>query len=141
MTELPARWYTDTPPNTKFRIWSRGNAGEIYPDPITPLSGTSVFLTAGELGRREVATRVGRLHRAAGSRVPRHQHEGEHDERGPADQRDDSGGAPGGHQPATGVRSTSWASRSCHRSVSSASSTPTSARNAAARSVPPLTSS
>lgn len=61
MTELPARWYTDTPPNTKFRIWSRGNAGEIYPDPITPLSGTSVFLTAGELGYQDAFVEAGTL--------------------------------------------------------------------------------
>lgn len=60
-TPLPDRWVTDTIPNRKYRIWSRGNAGEIYPDPISPLSGTSVFLTAGELGYQDAMVRAGTM--------------------------------------------------------------------------------
>jgi pyruvate,water dikinase len=61
MTSLPDRWITDTIPNRKYTIWSRGNAGEIYPDPITPLSGSSVFLTAGELGYQDAMVRAGTM--------------------------------------------------------------------------------
>jgi rifampicin phosphotransferase len=59
MVDLPARWYCDTVPTTKFAIWSRGNAGEVYPGPVSPLSGSALFFGAGELGYRdafEVAT-------------------------------------------------------------------------------------
>jgi pyruvate,water dikinase len=53
MVELPDRWYCDTVPTTKFPVWSRGNAGEIWPGPISPLAGTSLFLSAGERGWRD----------------------------------------------------------------------------------------
>ena len=63
MTALPDRWITDTVPNRKFTIWSRGNAGEIYPDPISPLSGTSLFLGAGELGYQDAFVEAGTMDR------------------------------------------------------------------------------
>ena len=53
MATLPDKWLTDTVPNRKYTIWSRGNAGEIYPDPISPLSGTSIFLGPGEKGYQD----------------------------------------------------------------------------------------
>ena len=61
MTTLPERWLTDTEPNRIYTLWSRGNAGEIYPDPISPLSGTSVFLTAGELGYQDAMVQGGTM--------------------------------------------------------------------------------
>ena len=61
MTTLPDRWVTDTIPNRKFTIWSRGNAGEIYPDPITPLSGTSIFLGPGEKGYQDAMVQPGTM--------------------------------------------------------------------------------
>lgn len=63
MAALPEHWVTDTVPNRKFTIWSRGNAGEIYPDPISPLSGTSLFLHAGELGYQDAFVRAGTMDR------------------------------------------------------------------------------
>lgn len=59
MVALPDRWYTDTVPTPKYPLWSRGNAGEVYPGPVSPLSGSLLFFGAGELGYRdsfEVAT-------------------------------------------------------------------------------------
>lgn len=58
---LPDRWYTDTEPSPTYPLWSRANAGEIYPSAVTPLAGTSVFFGAGELGWRDCNHRIGVL--------------------------------------------------------------------------------
>jgi pyruvate,water dikinase len=46
------RWITDNDPSPTYPIYTRANAGEVYPDPVSPLSG-SVFLGAGEPGWRD----------------------------------------------------------------------------------------
>ncbi len=58
---LPDRWYCDTVPTTKFPVWSRGNAGEVYPMPATPFAGTGMFFTAGELGYQDAFVEAGTL--------------------------------------------------------------------------------
>lgn len=63
MTVLPPSWVTDTAPSIKFPLWSRGNAGEIYPDPISPLSGTTLFLGPGELGYQDAFIEAGTMDR------------------------------------------------------------------------------
>jgi len=63
MTPRPDHWITDTIPNRTYTIWSRGNAGEIYPDPISPLSGSSLFLGAGELGYQDAFVVAGTMDR------------------------------------------------------------------------------
>ena len=40
MAETMDRWITDTLPSTKYRIVSRANAGEVMPDPCSPLNAT-----------------------------------------------------------------------------------------------------
>ncbi len=42
----------DDPPSQRFRIWTRGNIGEVFPDPITPLNATAGFLRMLEPGWR-----------------------------------------------------------------------------------------
>ena len=48
---LPAS-LPDDPPSQRFRIWSRGNIGEVFPDPISPLNATASFLRNLEPGWR-----------------------------------------------------------------------------------------
>ena len=63
---MTARWVTDTEPNERFTLYTRGNVGEVFPHVITPLTGTligdairqaqsDVFVEMGVLRRHEVA--------------------------------------------------------------------------------------
>lgn len=58
-------WVTDTEPNERFTLYTRGNVGEVFPHVITPLTGTligdairqaqsDVFVEMGVLRRSEV---------------------------------------------------------------------------------------
>ena len=47
------RWIVDNEPSERFPIYTRANAGEVYPDPVTPLSGTLQFMAGGEAGWRD----------------------------------------------------------------------------------------
>ena len=61
MTELPDRWFGDSQPNEKFPIWSRANAGEVYPGAASPLAATSAFFVQGEEGYRNSFHRNGAM--------------------------------------------------------------------------------
>ena len=47
------RFVTDTQPSEKYRIVSRANAGEVMPDPCSPLNATMGMFEAGEQGWRD----------------------------------------------------------------------------------------
>lgn len=47
------RWVTDTQPSEKYRIVTRANAGEVMPDPCSPLTATMGMFNAGEAGWRD----------------------------------------------------------------------------------------
>jgi pyruvate,water dikinase len=47
------RFITDTQPSEKYRIVSRANAGEVMPDPCSPLNATLGMFEAGEKGWRD----------------------------------------------------------------------------------------
>ena len=47
------RFVTDTQPSEKYRIVSRANAGEVMPDPCSPLNATLGMFEAGEKGWRD----------------------------------------------------------------------------------------
>ena len=53
------RYYvTDTALSERFPIYTRANVGEVFPDPVTPLtSDTALFLA--ELGWRDAWERMG----------------------------------------------------------------------------------
>ena len=62
---MTAIWVTDTEPNERFTLYTRGNVGEVFPHVITPLTGTligdairqaqsDVLVEMGVLRRREV---------------------------------------------------------------------------------------
>jgi len=57
------RWVIDTRPSEKFRIVTRANAGEVCPDPVSPLTGSLTFFTAGEAGWRDAYVRAGTFER------------------------------------------------------------------------------
>lgn len=63
-----AIWVADTEPNERFALYSRGNAGEVFPHVITALTGTLI----GEPVRQgQVEAFVEMAHTAA---VPRRPH-------------------------------------------------------------------
>lgn len=51
------RWIVDNEPSPRYPIYTRANAGEVYPDPVTPLSATLQFLQGGERGWRDAYER------------------------------------------------------------------------------------
>lgn len=57
------RWLTDTEPSERYPITTRANAGEVYPDPVSPLAGSLAMLTAGEAGWRDAYVRAGTFDR------------------------------------------------------------------------------
>ena len=52
-----ARWVIDNEPSPTYPIYTRANAGEVYPDPVSPLSGTLLFLGGSENGWRDAYCR------------------------------------------------------------------------------------
>ncbi len=53
------RWLTDTEPSGRYPLTSRANAGEVYPDPMSPLSATLAMLVHGEAGWRDAYVDAG----------------------------------------------------------------------------------
>jgi phosphohistidine swiveling domain-containing protein len=51
------RWIVDNDPSPTYPIYTRANSGEVYPDPVSPLSGTLQFLGPGEAGWRDTYVR------------------------------------------------------------------------------------
>lgn len=47
------RWIVDNRPSARYPIYTRANAGEVYPDPVSPMSATVQFLAGGEAGWRD----------------------------------------------------------------------------------------
>jgi pyruvate,water dikinase len=47
----------DVAPSPTYPIYTRANAGEVYPDPVSPLSGSLQFLDGGEKGWRDTYER------------------------------------------------------------------------------------
>src|ERR1700716_2978573 len=54
------RWIVDSKPSTRYPIYTRANVGEVFPDPVAPLSGD--FITRySETGWRDALARFGAL--------------------------------------------------------------------------------
>lgn len=61
MHTMTERYYvSDTELSERFPIYTRANVGEVFPDPVTPLTGSG-FLFLSELGWREAWHRMGAL--------------------------------------------------------------------------------
>jgi pyruvate,water dikinase len=52
------RWIVDSKPSKRYPIFTRGNVGEVFPDPVAPLSGDIIKLYA-EHGWRDAFVRFG----------------------------------------------------------------------------------
>jgi pyruvate,water dikinase len=52
------RWIVDSKPSERYPIFTRGNVGEVFPDPVAPLSGDIIKLFA-EHGWRDAFVRFG----------------------------------------------------------------------------------
>lgn len=47
------RWITDGVPEARYPLWTRGNAADVLPDPVTPLTWTFYWGTACARGSRD----------------------------------------------------------------------------------------
>ena len=61
MGRLDEPWVVDNPPSERFRIYTRANVGEVFPDPVTPLSWTIAGAKYAEPGWRDALERFGAL--------------------------------------------------------------------------------
>jgi pyruvate,water dikinase len=55
------RWITDNEPSERYPTYTRANAGEVMPDPISPLTGTLTMMNAGEAGWRDAYSSTGSI--------------------------------------------------------------------------------
>jgi pyruvate,water dikinase len=55
---MAERWIVDSDPSARYPIFTRGNVGEVFPDPVTPMAGTIIQLFA-EPGWRDAFVRFG----------------------------------------------------------------------------------
>ena len=53
------RWIVDSVPSRRYPIYTRANVGEVFPDPVTPLSWTIAGAKYGEPGWRDALERFG----------------------------------------------------------------------------------
>ena len=53
---MAERWVADTLPSEKYTIYTRANAGEVMPDPVSPMSSTMGIASAGDRGLARRAT-------------------------------------------------------------------------------------
>ena len=58
---LGDRWLTDTAIEPRFPVWTRGNASDVLPDPVTPLTWTLYWGTANARGVRDAYINFGML--------------------------------------------------------------------------------
>jgi pyruvate,water dikinase len=53
------QWFIDTPASERYPVYSRANAGEVAPDPVSPLAATMVLAGPGEQGYRDAFIEAG----------------------------------------------------------------------------------
>ncbi|RZL85034.1 MAG: phosphoenolpyruvate-utilizing protein [Rhodococcus sp. (in: high G+C Gram-positive bacteria)] len=59
MSTLDEPWLADTPPSTRFPIYTRSNISEVFPDVVTPLAATGEVWRGAEHGWRNGLIRFG----------------------------------------------------------------------------------
>jgi pyruvate,water dikinase len=57
------RWIVDSKPSARYPIYTRGNVGEVFPDPVAPLTATWGINTCAEPGWRDAFERFGAFDR------------------------------------------------------------------------------
>lgn len=53
------RWIVDSQPSSRYPIYTRANVGEVFPDPVTPMSATIGIADNAEPGWRDAFARFG----------------------------------------------------------------------------------
>jgi rifampicin phosphotransferase len=53
------RWIVDSTPSRRYPIYTRANVGEVFPDPVTPLTATIGITAEAEPGWRDAFARFG----------------------------------------------------------------------------------
>ena len=53
------RWIVDNPPSRRYPIYTRANVGEVFPEPVAPLSATLGITDNAEPGWRDALERFG----------------------------------------------------------------------------------
>ncbi len=56
---MSERWVVDNEPSKRYPIYTRGNVGEVFPDPVSPLSWTLAGRPGSEQGWRDAFVRFG----------------------------------------------------------------------------------
>src|SRR5580765_907387 len=59
VARLDEPWVVDNEPSERFRIYTRANVGEVFPDPVTPLTWTIGGARYAEAGWRDALARFG----------------------------------------------------------------------------------
>lgn len=54
-----APWIVGSGPSTRFPVWTRANVGEVFPDPVGPLSYQLMMWDGAELGWRDAWAKIG----------------------------------------------------------------------------------
>ena len=57
------RWITDTAPSARFPLYTRANAGEVLPDPVSPLAWSLVWEPGVVMGWADTQVSVGTFDR------------------------------------------------------------------------------
>lgn len=52
-------WIVGSTPSTRYPVWTRANVGEVFPDPVGPLSFGLAMWEGAELGWRDAWERIG----------------------------------------------------------------------------------
>ncbi|MDQ3146957.1 MAG: PEP-utilizing enzyme [Actinomycetota bacterium] len=61
MGRLDERWVVDNPPSSRYPLYTRANVGEVFPDPVTPLTWTMAGVPGAEQGWRDAWDRFGAI--------------------------------------------------------------------------------
>jgi rifampicin phosphotransferase len=56
---MPETWFADLPISEKYPIYTRANAGEVMPDPVSPLCASLGLIGSGEQGWRDAYANTG----------------------------------------------------------------------------------
>jgi pyruvate,water dikinase len=56
---LDGPWLVDNPPSQTYPVYTRANVGEVFPDPVTPMSWTIAGIRGAEWGWRDALVRFG----------------------------------------------------------------------------------
>lgn len=53
------RWIVNAPPSERFPLYTRANVGEVFADPVPPLTFTLAMFEVGEMGFRDAYVKLG----------------------------------------------------------------------------------